>query len=83
MSMPAVEFESVSKRYVIRHQRTSYLKDRLKKHAEAVPGSPTIIHVYVAPLNPSKLRPSGFERLDTKLCFLVIWRKPHQYANSA
>src|SRR5438309_1083598 len=29
MSIPAIEFESVSKRYVIRHQKTSYLKDRL------------------------------------------------------
>ena len=29
MSVPAVEFESVSKRYVIRHQKTEYLKDRL------------------------------------------------------
>ena len=29
MSSPAVEFESVSKRYVIRHQKTGYLKDRL------------------------------------------------------
>src|SRR5262245_58077933 len=29
MSTPAIEFESVSKRYIIRHQRSGYLKDRL------------------------------------------------------
>jgi lipopolysaccharide transport system ATP-binding protein len=29
MSSPAIEFEGVSKRYVIRHQQTGYLKDRL------------------------------------------------------
>ena len=27
--LPAIEFEGVSKRYVIRHQKTGYLKDRL------------------------------------------------------
>jgi lipopolysaccharide transport system ATP-binding protein len=29
MSIPAIEFEGVSKSYVIRHQKTRYLKDRL------------------------------------------------------
>ena len=29
MSTPAVEFERISKRYVIRHQKSGYLKDRL------------------------------------------------------
>jgi len=29
MSLPAVEFDNVAKRYVIRHQKTGYLKDRL------------------------------------------------------
>lgn len=29
MSQPAIVFENVSKRYVLRHQRTGYMKDRL------------------------------------------------------
>jgi lipopolysaccharide transport system ATP-binding protein len=29
MSQPALEFENVSKRYVLHHQRTGYVKDRL------------------------------------------------------
>ena len=33
---PAVEFESVSKRYVIRHQKTGYLKDRLTNFVRRV-----------------------------------------------
>ena len=29
MSLPAIEFDNVSKRYVIRHEKTGYLKDRM------------------------------------------------------
>ena len=36
MSVPAVEFESVSKRYVIRHEKTGYLKDRLTNAVQQI-----------------------------------------------